>query len=410
MLSYRETAVSRRALRGTSATAKRRLRAGILVVLSLASSALAQAVEPGKVQEVPTLTDEVMESGTTPVRGNPASSMASWWPDDLILAPIPGRSPELGWKLALVGGYFIDIDKTQTDTPSSVVGAMGVTTENGSYAYGVGGNLHFWEDRLRVALAAGEINYNYRYWGVGNAAGDTGLSLDITQKSPLYYGSVLYEVWDNVYTGLGFLAGKADVRLRTERPLLANLPDPSITLDMAAVQLPLKYDSRDQPYFPRHGALLSATAAFYRQALGSDFDTDIVSLSANQYLAMADRDVLALRAYYRSAGREAPFFLLSSFGGKTDLRGYDVGRYRDKTMYALQAEYRWRVSKKWVLTGFTGVGEVAENAGDFFSEYLPAAGVGARFLLSQKHLVSLSADYSVGKNGSQFYFGVGEAF
>ncbi len=41
---------------------------------------------------------------------------------------------------------------------------------------------------------------------------------------------------------------------------------------------------------------------------------------------------------------------------------------------------------------------------------LPAAGIGARFVLSGKHRVGLSADIAVGNDGTEFYFGVGEAF
>ena len=61
------------------------------------------------------------------------------------------------------------------------------------------------------------------------------------------------------------------------------------------------------------------------------------------------------------AAGDAPFFLLSTFGGQTDLRGYPSGRYRDRMMYALQAEYRWQFNDWWVFSGFAGVGEVARR-------------------------------------------------
>jgi hypothetical protein len=32
---------------------------------------------------------------------------------------------------------------------------------------------------------------------------------------------------------------------------------------------------------------------------------------------------------------DTPFFLLSTFGGSSDLRGYPSGRYRDRMMYAI---------------------------------------------------------------------------
>jgi hypothetical protein len=101
---------------------------------------------------------------------------------------------------------------------------------------------------------------------------------------------------------------------------------------------------------------------------------------------------------------------MSTFGGSTDLRGYPSGRYRDKMMYALQGEYRWAVNDRWILTGFGGFGEVAPNLGEFGKNFLPAAGVGARFIVSQKHRVSLSFDVAHGKDGTEYYFGVGEAF
>ena len=42
------------------------------------------------------------------VLGNPLKEKANWWPEDLVIAPVPGYSPQLGWTLKLAGGYFLD--------------------------------------------------------------------------------------------------------------------------------------------------------------------------------------------------------------------------------------------------------------------------------------------------------------
>lgn len=81
-----------------------------------------------------------------------------------------------------------------------------------------------------------------------------------------------------------------------------------------------------------------------------------------------------------------------------------------RMMYALQSEYRWQFDDSWIFTGFAGFGEVAETFGDFGNNLLPAAGIRARFILSRKHRVGLAADIAVGNDGTEFYFGVGEAF
>ena len=71
---------------------------------------------------------------------------------------------------------------------------------------------------------------------------------------------------------------------------------------------------------------------------------------------------------------------------------------------------QWSFRPRWIFTGFAGVGEVAEDYGSFFSNFLPAAGAGARFVLSPKHKLNLALDVGVGKHGAEFYFSIGEAF
>jgi outer membrane translocation and assembly module TamA len=163
--------------------------------------------------------------------------------------------------------------------------------------------------------------------------------------------------------------------------------------------------------FPRNGWLINGRALSYRKDLGSDIETDTFMVNFNNYRAMRERDVLALRLYLRGTGDSAPFFLKSTFGGRTDLRGYVSGRYRDRMMYATQAEYRWQFSDRWIYTGFVGFGEVAEQFSEMGENFLPATGIGVRFVLSKKHKVALSADIATGKQEEAlFYFGVGEAF
>jgi len=91
--------------------------------------------------------------------GNPMSNISRGWPEDLVVAPIPGRSPQIGWNLTLAAGYFFDNDDVEgegegedgaANTRRSAVGGFAMIAENGSYAYGAGANLHLLDDKLRV--------------------------------------------------------------------------------------------------------------------------------------------------------------------------------------------------------------------------------------------------------------------
>ncbi len=341
--------------------------------------------------------------------GNPLKRLAKNWPDDLVIAPIPGHSPQLGWKLTLVGGYFLKSRDKDSEAPPSALGGFAMIAENGSEAYGGGANLHLLDDKLRIKVGAGYADIRYQFYGIGNDIGDLGINIDILQKGPVYFATASWRVWNKLYVGLGYLAGNVDSSLRISLPQLPFF-DPSLKLDVGAYVVPIEFDSRDHEQFPRDGWFVSGRTMLYRDSAGSDFDAEIFKLAVNHYRPMGEQNVLALRAYLRSSSGDAPFFLLSTFGGNTDLRGYPSGRYRDRMMYALQSEYRWQFNDSWIFTGFAGFGEVAESFEGFGSNFLPAAGIGVRYVLSKKHRVGLAADIAVGKDGTEFYFGVGEAF
>jgi len=355
------------------------------------------------------IADGGLELTDVDFEGSSLKRFVEKWPDDLVIAPVPGRSPQVGWSLALGGGYFLESKDEDSDVAPSVLGGFAWYAENGSYAYGLGGNLHLLDDDLRVKFGAGYMDVKYRYYGRGEGQNDLGVYLDILQEAPMYFGSASYRVWKKLYIGLGYIAGSVDTRPEIVTDETTFL-DPTLSLDIGAITIPIIVDTRDHEQFPRHGWLMEGRTMLYRKDVGSDFDAETYMISVNRYLPMRDNDVLAFRGYFRTTGGNAPFFILSTFGGGSDLRGYPSGRYRDKAMYALQGEYRWALNDSWIITGFAGFGEVAPDFGSFDGDYLPAAGVGARFVVSQKHRVSLSFDVAQGKDGTEYYFGVGEAF
>ena len=355
--------------------------------------------------------DGGLDLGDVDFKGNPLKNLAEKWPEDLVVAPIPGRSPQLGWQLSLGVGYFLESKDEESDKPPSILGGFGMTAENGSYAYGGGAYLHLLDDDLRIKAGAAYADINYEFFGVGNDINRLDISVQIRQKMPLYFGTATYRIWKDLYVGAGYTRGTVDTSVKID----IAIPDPNLVnplgeLDIGAWMIPIEWDSRDHEQFPRSGWKVDGRAMFYNDSAGSEFNAETYKIAGNYYLPMRDRDVLATRLMVRWTKGDAPFFLKSSFGGGTDLRGYPSGRFRDNMMYAVQTEYRWQFNDRWIFTGFVGVGEVAKNFSDFGENYLPAAGVGTRFVLSKKHRVGLSFDVARGKTGTEYYVGVGEAF
>jgi hypothetical protein len=143
---------------------------------------------------------------------NPFQKLAKSWPEDLVIAPIPAYSPQLGWNLTLGGAYFLDIGEKDADVSPSLVGGFAMAAENGSYAYGAGTYLHLLNDKLRVKAGAAHIDIRYRFYGIGNEIDF--LNIDVLQEGPAYFLTGSWNVWKKLYVGLGYRRGSVDTRLR----------------------------------------------------------------------------------------------------------------------------------------------------------------------------------------------------
>ena len=95
-----------------------------------------------------------------------------------------------------------------------------------------------------------------------------------------------------------------------------------MNLKLGAFVIPFEIDSRDHEQFPRSGWKVDGSAKLYRDAAGSDFDAGVYNIFINRYWPMRENDALAARLVLKSSDGDAPFFLLSTFGGSKDLRGY----------------------------------------------------------------------------------------
>jgi hypothetical protein len=108
---------------------------------------------------------------------------------------------------------------------------------------------------------------------------------------------------------------------------------------------------------------------------------------------------------------DAPFRLMGLLGSDSHMRGYYLGRYRDKNYTAIQSEARIKILPWLGCTIFGGVGEVWRNTNDLSLANLKhTLGLGLRFRVDKKENINLRLDYAIGKQTSGFYVAFGEAF
>lgn len=185
----------------------------------------------------------------------------------------------------------------------------------------------------------------------------------------------------------------------------------STTLELGVA---IVYDDRKNVLNVRKGAFFE-TAALRNVRLNNDFQFQRLLFDARFFRPLGRYNrVLGIQAIGTFMEGDVPFNNLALLGGESAMRGYYLGRYRDKNLLAAQAELRWlpfNFSKRWGGTVFGGVGTVAPTLSSLqLNQFRWAVGGGIRFLFFQKKDVYLRADLGFTREGTGLYFSLGEAF
>jgi hypothetical protein len=344
-------------------------------------------------------------------------SLAEGRRGELLWAPVPISNPAVGTGLAVAGAYIFAIDRDDKVSPPTLAALGGLYTSSGTWAAAAVFKTYLAEDRWRVlgVLSYGDVKTDY--FGIGTAAGDTGTSVLLHQRGSYLLVEGLRRVLvPDLYAGLRYQRIDIDTDAPADTPpdILATLPGTSFSSASAGVGLRVQYDSRDNNFYPTAGNFGDLSMTFYAPGLGGDQRHQKYLLGANGYWTVRPDWVLAARVSFCGVGGEAPHYALCLFGSDGDIRGYKSGQYRDRAMFATQAELRAVLpflQKKLGASAFFGFGEVAPSFGHLnASDVLFGGGLGVRYRVTKQDPINLRLEYAWGRGGGSFYLGVGEAF
>jgi outer membrane protein assembly factor BamA len=294
-----------------------------------------------------------------------------------------------------------------------------VYTSTKTYGGGFGGLLNLKEDRYRITFLLGAARARYEFFGIGAGAGREGQSVWLNQRGHAVLLQGIRRIGWNIFVGPRFshrqirAANEISPESLPDAPVLPAVQDQlDLKITSAALGFRVERDTRDDMFYPRQGSRIDGRVDFFGAYLGSTFNFQSYQFETNKYVPAGQSHVIALRAMGCGVtGKTVPFFELCQFGWMGDLRGYQTGRYRDRAMFATQAEWRIVLPKRLGAALFGGVGEVAPDGRSFTTEdLLPSGGLGLRFNLSKQRRINLRLDLAYSKTGGSWSMGVAEAF
>lgn len=331
--------------------------------------------------------------------------------------PTIGFSPETSFEFGF-SGLLLYNAKGDTQNRISEVNAFTFVTLEGQYGFWLDHALYGDKDRWFFLGRLRAQRFPLLYWGIGPETPDRDRAI-IDASYLLLRERVLHKVIPNLFIG-----PEADFQWLVNPEFMQ--PEEGGTLD-----LPLGfdgtrnlgfgggivYDDRHNVLNVREGHFAEVSYLDYRDAWGSEYNFNSITLDARAYRSLNERNVLAGQVFgnfLQGQNDQVPFNHLAQIGGDMIMRGYYAGRYRDRKVIAAQLEHRWlpfKFSKRLGGTVFAAAGAVSPHFRDFsVGDIRPAGGVGVRYYLFPKKDIFLRLDVGVTPGGIGFYIYTGEAF
>ncbi len=339
----------------------------------------------------------------------------------------PSYSPESSFGIG--GGALITFkvnpnNKTQFRSNLPIGFVMSV---NGTFSLSGLGSIYFKNNQLQMKAEYGIRYEPTDYFGVGYGEIESvekgEETTEYRQFKVGFRPTILFNISKNLYAGA--LIDYCYYKLSDINPVMAQnsyydmFSDSYLT---AGVGVDVRYDTRDNPTMPYSGLLASYSTVFYGRALGSKYNFTYTSLNYRQFKQLFERrSVLAWCAQLDMATGDIPITNLPTFGSANDMRGYDKGKYRDKTMAFAIIEYRHMFGSNetyktlrpvYSRLGFAlwgGVASIAENIGKI-DKFKFSIGIGARYEVQPNINFRLDFGKAISGGDMLVYFNITEAF
>lgn len=343
-------------------------------------------------------------------------------PDDpakarFIAYPVVAYAPETSWEFG-VSSLYVYHSRDNPENRISEVGTFGFVTLAGQYGLHVD-HANYTDKDKWFFLGKGRVqSFPLQYYGIGSDTPKDPLA-SVDQSSIVFKERALRQIIPSLYFGPEFGFDRlSKVRFNFEDGVAQELPRGGNGSLNLGVGLGLLYDNCHNVLNVRDGFFSELAVLHYNQAWGSDFSFWTFESDTRLFIPINARDTLAFQLYGRMTTGDVPYNEMSTLGGESLMRGYYLGRFRDKHFVGTQLEYRFLplpfrhpFMKRFGASVFGATGAVFSEPGlPDGDNFVFAGGAGLRFLLFPDKDIYTRGDFAFTNEGGSFYLFIGEAF
>ncbi len=325
-------------------------------------------------------------------------------------------SPETTFAFGGAGNVYFKLSKDSTVRTSYLQGLV-LYTLRGQAVFATEGAIYFPGEHYILKTHASVSYFPDRFWGLGNDSRDQDLE-KYTIGQYYIYPQLLRKIYNKFFAGISYeLQNVFAVDYGEGKPPGSSIFDiqkvsgreGSIVSGLGFVA---QWDGRNNSFSPSRGLYFSYTFNDFTQSLGSNYTYTNHFVDIRKYYPVGKENVLAFQVLGNFNVGNVPIRSLANIGSSSMMRGYYEGRYADKNLFGVQAEYRFHVIGRFGMVLFSAVGRVGSQVSDVlsFQDLKPSIGTGIRYAIDKKEKLNLRLDFGVGNNSNGFYFNIIEAF
>lgn len=332
--------------------------------------------------------------------------------NSLLVAPLISNTPETGWAFALAGVYIFKTNKKDSVLRSSTIPLGVAYTTRDQIIIAMAGSIFFPKENYILRLDNNYYKFPDKFWGIGN--GTFNRKYQGYSYEQIYFNPQLSRrIIGKYYVGVGFeylqviqLNYGANSYFENDN-VVGRKPYKTAGLGILA-----RYDNRNHAYSPTKGALINLEFYSASKWTGSDFEFQTLKFEVKKFTSIFKKHVLGFHLMNVFNFGNVPYRSLAILGGNDIMRGYYAGRFRDKMVSAVQAEYRFPIWWRFGGVVFLGTGQVADRFYDYsFDKLKYSYGTGLRFAVLPKEKLNIRMDVGWGNHNSfNYYVIVAESF
>jgi outer membrane protein assembly factor BamA len=241
------------------------------------------------------------------------------------------------------------------------------------------------------------------FYGIGNNT-NSGNAEDFTKNQFSFKTTLIRRFNDDL--ALGAIVEYNNYRLSKldeDGVLQEGIISGSEPYQLNKLGLMASYDTRDMAGYPTEGCYHQVSVKRAAKIIDGDYSYTKYVLDLRRFFNPVANHVLAFQGYLSHIDNTAPYQKLGDLGA--EIRGYESGRFIDKTFLMMRSEYRFfpfhggKIMSRLGFVTFIESGQVASSISSLkLSETKFSAGAGLRITLLPSEKLNLRIDYGIGKN------------